>query len=355
MAREVAVLRDRLALSDAQRVRLGRLAETMNALGALSLQLNTLDAERIKDLCVGRAPSLVGARHAALFAVDPATGELLLERHSDAALRGLACRLGPGEDSLLDRAVSSQEILVVNDIAVFREGLGDAFRACPALAGVRRACLVAPLRVSQALVGVLVLMDREDEAAFDAVNDLPCVQQVTQLIGTALRNLQLYELVVAQARVDPLTGVFNRRAFWELLEREVARSRRYQRPLSALMVDLDDFKGINDRHGHKEGDEVLILVAGMLRSRLRAVDIVGRYGGDEFVVLLPETDLAGARIVAGRLLTAVRDLATPSGVKPTCSIGAASLPEACTPEGLIAAADRGLYEAKSAGRDALGG
>ena len=350
---ELAALRAQVALLDAQRARLGRLAETMNGLSALSLQINTLDADQIKNLCITRVPALLRARSAALFGFDANAGELVLERHTEPALLERPLRLAPGTDTLLARAVASQEVIAVHDLEAYAQGLEGPLLQCPALVGTQHACLLAPLRSAQVLMGVLVLMDREDGGAFDAVNDLPSLQQLGLLLGAALRNLQLYDQVVTQSRTDALTGVLNRRALWERLALEIQRAGRYGRPLSVLMVDLDHFKRINDVHGHREGDAALLAVSGVLLRQLRAVDVVGRYGGDEFSAVLPETDAAGAQVVGQRILAQVRALGMPSGAKLTCSIGVGALAGKMTPEDLLGAADKALYAAKAAGRDAL--
>jgi diguanylate cyclase (GGDEF)-like protein len=166
-------------------------------------------------------------------------------------------------------------------------------------------------------------------------------------------NARLRELVVR----DPLTGVFNRRQWDSHLARELERCRRHQRPLAVLMLDLDHFKAINDRHGHAVGDQVLTAVAERLRRGIRGPDTVARYGGEEFSVLLPEACADEACIVAERLLATIRTLEVPGapGLAVRASAGVAA-PPAGTPcpedaEALMAAADRALYEAKRTGRD----
>lgn len=169
-------------------------------------------------------------------------------------------------------------------------------------------------------------------------------------------NRQLQTLAVR----DGLTGLFNHRSFMEHLELEVARSTRYKRSFSLLFLDLDDFKQVNDHHGHLTGDAVLERMAELLRDGplgLRASDLSARYGGEEFCVLLPETDLEGGRIKAERLRQAVdgcdweaHGLGLSDSV--TVSIGVASYPEhGETPTALLQAADTALYEAKRQGKN----
>ncbi|MFH0982332.1 MAG: diguanylate cyclase [Planctomycetota bacterium] len=167
------------------------------------------------------------------------------------------------------------------------------------------------------------------------------------------RTRQLHEL----ASRDPLTGLYNRRHFNEVLAHRLAEARRYGTPLSCLMLDLDDFKSTNDTHGHQVGDKLLILTALTISSQLRAADVAARYGGDEFVVLLPQTTAERAHLlserIAERLALGVREQ-LPQG-KLTLSIGISSLPELdCDePENLIRVADRALYTAKSDGKDRI--
>lgn len=146
---------------------------------------------------------------------------------------------------------------------------------------------------------------------------------------------------------DTLTGLFNRREGMSLLEREVERTKRYPRPLSALLIDVDHFKEVNDRKGgHAAGDTMLVAVAKALQAQVRPEDSVVRWGGDEFAVWLADTDATGARMVAERMLAAVR------AVDATISVGVAQWTAARGDAGgLIAAADKALYEAKWAGRN----
>ena len=158
------------------------------------------------------------------------------------------------------------------------------------------------------------------------------------------------------ATQDSLTGLFNRRHFFSLAQQEFERSQRYRHPLSLLMLDLDYFKAINDTYGHQLGDQVLQAVAGVIRAGLRQIDIACRYGGEEFVVLLPETAPATALSVAQRVCAALvtTPVATAQGaVSVTVSIGVAALTdhEPLTLDDLLERADRALYAAKAAGRN----
>ncbi len=170
---------------------------------------------------------------------------------------------------------------------------------------------------------------------------------------TALRNA--LEEVERLAITDSLTGLYSRRHLFELAAHEFQRARRYQLPLSVMMVDIDEFKRVNDTHGHAIGDQVLQKVAERCRKELREVDVIGRYGGDEFVALLPETGLSAAGQVAERLRKniAERTLDTKAGrITVTVSLGIALLDDGhLTPESLLDQADQALYAAKQNGRN----
>jgi diguanylate cyclase (GGDEF)-like protein len=169
---------------------------------------------------------------------------------------------------------------------------------------------------------------------------------------TLLELKQYLDSCQEAAFTDHLTGLANRRRFERQLEREVARTERYGRPFCLLLLDIDNFKGVNDTHGHDAGDEALRRVANVIQSGTRGIDTGARIGGDEFAVILPETDLVRGLEVAERLRAAVAALDFNSAERITASLGAAELP-ACarTGEELRAAADAALYEAKRGGRD----
>jgi len=161
------------------------------------------------------------------------------------------------------------------------------------------------------------------------------------------------------AALDPLTGVANRRSLIAALDRDVARAQRMREPMALMMVDIDHFKDVNDQYGHPAGDRVLCSVVNVLRQRVRAQDLVGRYGGEEFMVLLPDTGLVGAEQLARELCKAVEESRCPAdgvpgpGIAVTVSIGVfgGRLESGDSWDMLIAAADRALYQAKNNGRN----
>jgi diguanylate cyclase (GGDEF)-like protein len=180
----------------------------------------------------------------------------------------------------------------------------------------------------------------------------------------AIRNARLYSQIEQLSVTDELTGLLNRRGFFQLAEREFERALRFSRPLSALMLDIDHFKTVNDTHGHAGGDQVLSALADCFRQNTRAVDITGRYGGEEFALLLPEILQPEAIQIAERLRQSIADLSIPPGsvngdsppvdISITMSIGVASLSQdGQSLTDLLDRADQALYRAKDSGRNCV--
>jgi diguanylate cyclase (GGDEF)-like protein len=185
-------------------------------------------------------------------------------------------------------------------------------------------------------------------------------------IGSVWLLAYLAGVFAAQARrdredslIDPLTGLLNRSQIYQTLEQEVSRTRRSERGFCLLMIDLDGLKGVNDNFGHNRGDDVLRALGGVIRRSIRTVDSAYRFGGDEFVVLLPETDIAGAFVVAEKVRAGVEEIGyglTHGEVQTSVSIGLVSHPEdGSTADELMRAADAAMYQAKSLGKNQISG
>ena len=153
------------------------------------------------------------------------------------------------------------------------------------------------------------------------------------------------------AETDRLTGLFNKGKFNEVLKKEIERAKRYKRPLSLIIFDIDRFKRINDTYGHKVGDEVLRELAKVIKSIIRKTDFLVRWGGEEFVILAPETDLDGALKLAEKLRQTVEKHQFPTVKNVTISLGVAQYIDEETPEEFIIRADTALYKAKENGRN----
>jgi diguanylate cyclase (GGDEF)-like protein len=173
-------------------------------------------------------------------------------------------------------------------------------------------------------------------------------------VALLLPALKALEREKELARTDPLTGAANRRYLFEVLDRELWRSQRYGRPFTVVYIDLDGFKAINDRFGHRTGDEILRTVVRRAKKHLRKTDIIARIGGDEFVLLLPETDRPGSKKTTNKIWTALRNGMDKSHWPLTFSIGALTCRgEQTSSEGLIQKADELMYTVKKSGRNSI--
>lgn len=242
-------------------------------------------------------------------------------------------------------------------------GRWDAWRAVVLRLGLLRANLLLTLIV---LIGALLVtlavlhLAGAGSWRLGLIVATTCVLTLSPAIGYVLLSL-VYELDASHRRIshlatmDELTGSFNRRHFMELAEREWLRSRRYDIPMALILLDADHFKAVNDTHGHQCGDMLLGEISLACRSSLRGPDVLARFGGEELIVLLPQTDLAGALAMAERMRQRVADLAVAwrgHVLRPTISLGVAELrPDTASIDALVHDADVALYEAKRTGRN----
>jgi diguanylate cyclase (GGDEF)-like protein len=211
---------------------------------------------------------------------------------------------------------------------------------------------LGPLQSGEPAHGVLTIA-RSDQPFSEDEREL--LQSLAAQAALALENVDLHFQVRRQAVTDELTGLANHGRFQELLEAEAEQIRRYHHPLGLIMLDIDDFKAINDTYGHLQGDLVLKAVARVVRDNSREADTPARYGGEEMALILPHTDLDGAHAIAERVRLAIEALRIPrldgDGIlAPTASVGVAATRDG-TREALIADADAALYQAKRQGKN----
>ncbi len=219
-----------------------------------------------------------------------------------------------------------------------------------------KSLICVPIIIKDRIRGI-VHLDAAREDAFDR-EDLELVKMLAGEIAIIMERTFLYEEIKEMSIKDPLTGVYNRRKLEEDLNHEVSRAKRYNRNFSILMIDVDWFKKYNDTHGHQKGDELLKRIVEILKSCLRASDRIYRYGGEEFVVLLPETPRERAYVAAERLRKRIEqekffgaEKSQPEG-KVTISIGVAGFPDdGKNWEEILRKADSALYRAKEEGRN----
>jgi len=205
-------------------------------------------------------------------------------------------------------------------------------------------------------VGEIVLEIWPESGSFDS-RTRALAKSLAAQAAIALENARLHSIVQRQAITDELTDLPNRRRFTETLDTELRRAERFGESLALVFADLDDFKRVNDRYGHQIGDRVLRTFADCLKKRVRVIDVAARLGGEEFAVLLVETDLTGALALAESLREGVSRLEVPVGegesITITASFGVAAYPQARTADELLAAADAALYQAKREGKNTV--
>lgn len=227
----------------------------------------------------------------------------------------------------------------------------EALLACEVCGRLPGRSTCVPSLVGGEVIGS-VLVEHCDALDEDAQRRV--VESVSQS-APVLANLRTLVIAEARAATDALTGLPNRRAVDDTLRRMVAQAGRRLDPLGVILLDLDHFKRINDLHGHDAGDDVLAGVGEILRGQIRAADFAGRYGGEEFVLMLPNTDSDGALLVAEKIRLALKQLTVPGTLDAiSSSFGIALLPSHATDaETLVRCADRALYKAKERGRDRI--
>jgi diguanylate cyclase (GGDEF)-like protein len=262
-------------------------------------------------------------------------------------------RLGEG---IAGQALEAGQPLVVENMESAGLTPSDADRAYKT-----KSFISYPVVVRGRRIGLLNFTDKIDGGSFNDV-DLSMLEIIGPQIAVALERADWQERATQfqlMSITDPLTGLLNRRYLEERLTEELNRSSRYNYPMSCLMIDIDDFKKYNDRNGHQAGDVALKITAHSLKAALRSADVACRYGGEEFCVLLPQTSVSEAGVIAERMRQRVAETDYPFGKSQpmgtvSISIGISTLAKNIdTAERVIAAADRALYHAKAEGKNRI--
>jgi diguanylate cyclase (GGDEF)-like protein len=275
------------------------------------------------------------------------------------ALVGMRIPLGHG---VTGRCAQQRQVINVGDVQL------DPGYIPSGIAGIRSE-IACPVIADEELLGVLTVESRSLNAFGE--DDVRLLSILALQVAVGMRNARMYAEIEKLAVTDPLTGLFNYRYFHQRLSAEVARSQRYRHPLSLIMIDLDDFKRLNDRHGHLFGDRVLREAADAIRRNIRRydepllikggeLDIVSRYGGEEFIIIQPDTPLEGALACAERLRALLHErlsrqlglpLAADGPERITGSFGVAAYCQGEDVEAFVKRADDAMYRAKSQGKN----
>lgn len=334
--------------------RLGRMKSVAECVAYFSRELRTLDLDEVLNLVCDKAPALFGAKSSFLFVPDW-NNKMTLWRE-----RRVKC-LAPVPPTLDVNKVLRQAIITRKPaLALRREWCSGSLEgSCESLG-----CVVMPIQLSRrdpaftdgssALPALLCLCGIEgEENLLEEVLEYKMLL-INDILGANIANAMAFCETERLAKQDSLTGARTRRVFDDLLRAEWERYQRYKAPFCVAILDVDHLKQINDTFGHAAGDEVLRRVAEVVSRISRRCDVLARYGGDEFCVLLPETDIEGARTLMERIAKEIRNTRVSLINGPaSVSVGIACVSGKRSPEELLAGADRALYESKRAGRGRL--
>jgi diguanylate cyclase (GGDEF)-like protein len=356
-------LETKATLADGLRRNLGIMVGKMDLLARLSREFNSFNLDKITMAAVVKVPMLVRATSASLYlcksvlggSTEP-SGHLELACHTHRKKIEEKISLSDNKNSLMAEAARKKSVMLIEDLAEYEREHGMQFSEAFSDSYESNSCIIMPLVTRNRLIGILNICDKEDKGAFDPFHDLPVIKQVADILATAIENCLLFSEVHEQSRIDGLTRLLNHNTFYAELEKEVARCRRYQRKLALIVFDLDHFKKINDTHGHQAGDYILQEVSEVVRSVIRNIDIASRYGGDEFCIILPETETEGAMIATNRLIDTVRNHTfrfEKFAYSVRISVGVAGLLDKDAAKDLVRRADEALLEAKRQGRDRI--
>jgi diguanylate cyclase (GGDEF)-like protein len=307
----------------------------------------------LRHLIIDTIASAVSAEQGSLATYEESEGLLRI-----AATRGYPSvlvehlRIVPGR-GLLGQVFETRRAMLVEDVTTLPAHTPRRRYRTPSF-------LAVPLLAQGEVLGVVSVADRADGHPFSRA-DLTAARALAAPAALALRSDRLAEQtreLSHAATVDPLTGLFNRRHFATRIEEEIERARRYSLELSLLLIDVDDFKRLNDELGHLAGDYLLRQIAEVLKRSVRVFDVCTRFGGEEFAILMPGSGVNNAMIVAERIRARVEQASRETGLLPahlriTVSLGLATLGTDPTPHELIARADRALYRAKAEGKNCV--
>jgi diguanylate cyclase (GGDEF)-like protein len=317
--------------------------------------ISSLELQTVLNIIMEKTRELVKAESWSLLLGEEVEGGLSLSvavgEGADRSRTGAVIKPGEGIAGWVAR---EGKPVVVQDAAADPRwcGLEEAYGVAA------RSVLCVPLETRGRVLGVIEVVNKKGDPAGFTARDLSLVTRLAGFAAIAIENARLYQQTKQLTLTDELTRLYNTRFFTQYLDAEVKRCRRYKSNVSLIFLDLDHFKMVNDAHGHLMGSQLLREVADVLRRGVRDVDIVARYGGDEFIVILPETKLADAAFVAERLRVAMFDhvflVSEGYTAHLTASFGVASFPETCqTEQELIRLADQAMYRVKNRTRNGV--
>ena len=321
----------------------------------LARQINCLDIDRIADACISRIPVILGSRFASLFALDETNGILHLIRHNHPFPINKIVSLSQHPPSPMVMAVKSRELILARDIDTHTKPVIRRSQRIYAENYETATCAIVPLICHDRVIGALNLADKINDGTFSS-EDIALIELFGQLIGASIGNIRLFEKMQRQATTDGLTGLMNHKSFYETLERELWRLRRHGGTVSLVVADIDNLKQINDTYGHRAGDKVIKEISQRIRDCIRQIDVAARYGGDEYAIILPNTELSDAVVVCERIVHVVARSPVVwqrTEIPLSISIGVGEYGADTNPEDVMSRSDTALYCAKQAGKNTV--
>ena len=319
----------------------------------LARRINCLDIGHIAEVCVENIPKLVGTKFASLYILDEINNILHLQRYNHPFLINKIVSLNQYPPSPMVMAITSKKIIQISNIDTHKQPVIKRSQRAFADNYQTRNCIIAPLICQNRVVGVLNLADKVECQKFDA-DDIALVELFSQLVGASIGNIKLFEKIQRQATMVGLTSLANHKTFYEVLEKELWRCRRYGGKISLIMVDVDNLKATNDTYGHRIGDKAIKEISKRIKSCIRQIDTAARYGGDEFAVILPNTSLTDAVLVAERMVKSVSECPLvweKEQISLSISVGLGQHDADSSPEDITNRSDQALYSAKQAGKN----
>ena len=305
---------------------------------------STLKLEEVFNLTVDVIMGTMGVSMSGLFLLDEEKKNLKLVASTGVPEGEAKERLISKAKELCWRVIEEKETIIEDEIPDEHNEL-DSFNM--------KSGMLIPLIIRGKVIGALAAGQVGFKRNFTEA-DTRFVTTLSNQIAIAIENARMYNQMEELATKDGLTKLYNHSHFQEILAKEIEKAKRYERDLSLLMMDIDNFKDFNDTYGHQVGDEVLKKLARLLKDEVRESDTVARYGGEEFAVILPETDLNGAVEMGHRLNQAIRSMVIKYEdlkLTFTVSIGASSYHQGKSQKELINDSDEALYQAKDSGKD----
>ena len=328
--------------------------ERFKKISSISRKINSLDIDKIARACVEDIPDIFHANYSSIYTYDAESNCLHLLRHNHAHKISSLIDVEKNSFRPMCQAVMNKKMMIIEDLNNNKQKMSFGQETPDTTNYKTNSCVIAPLMSGDKVLGVLNLADKSDMSNFEKQTDMPALELLCEIAGAALQNLKLYRKINRQAQTDGMTGLYNHLTFYNTLNSEIERFSRYEHSLSLVMIDLDGLKKINDKHGHLAGDAVICYVAEKIKNCVRKTDIAARYGGDEFAVILPETNLEHAKLLAARLLDMVENDEVPfkdDAIKATVSIGIGQCMPGYSVEDFVENIDSALFDAKEAGKN----